>query len=176
MINIFLSGSGTGYFPSFPATAPYVTAVGATMGTNTVKGAVPPVGGTESGCMSNNDGEICVIFLFASSKRIRRVSVCWSLYPSDALCVITAEVVEQIKFLSYQFVSTSCCYFLAIASLRLALYIPSFRVSLYLCRRFFCRRGTDRCNHIRRWLLYLLPSGGNQTYIVHSHNHKWPSC
>lgn len=39
------SWSGTGYFPSWPATSPYVTAVGATMG--------PDVGKTEVACQSN---------------------------------------------------------------------------------------------------------------------------
>ena len=37
--------SGYGYFPSFPATSPYVTAVGGTMGPNT--------GGDEVVCMSD---------------------------------------------------------------------------------------------------------------------------
>eukprot|EP01035_Chromulina_nebulosa_P018785 gene18785-24552_t len=44
------SWSGYGYFPSFPATSPYVTAVGATMGPNT--------GDEEITCMSNYGGVI----------------------------------------------------------------------------------------------------------------------
>jgi subtilase family serine protease len=39
--------SGTGYFPSFPATSPYVTAVGATMGTDHL---VPDLGEVERAC------------------------------------------------------------------------------------------------------------------------------
>ena len=39
--------NGTGYFPQFPATSPYVTAVGATMG---VGGATPSVGDIEVSC------------------------------------------------------------------------------------------------------------------------------
>jgi len=37
--------SGNGYFPSFPASSPYVTSVGATMG--------PEKGSREVGCQSN---------------------------------------------------------------------------------------------------------------------------
>jgi len=44
------SWSGYGYFPSFPATSPYVTAVGGTMGPNS--------GGTEIACQSNNAGGV----------------------------------------------------------------------------------------------------------------------
>ena len=40
--------TGTGYFPSFPATCPYVTAVGATMGTGSL--GAPSVGGGEIAC------------------------------------------------------------------------------------------------------------------------------
>ncbi len=40
------SWTGQGYFPSFPATCPYVTAVGATMG----KGVIPIVGEPEVAC------------------------------------------------------------------------------------------------------------------------------
>jgi tripeptidyl-peptidase-1 len=43
------SWTGTGYFPSFPATCPYVTAVGATMGEAST---VPAVGTSEQVCMS----------------------------------------------------------------------------------------------------------------------------
>ena len=39
------SWSGVGYFPSFPASSPYVTAVGSTMG--------PEIGGREVGCEGN---------------------------------------------------------------------------------------------------------------------------
>ena len=42
--------TGSGYFPSFPATCPYVTALGATMGPNT--------GGPEIVCQSNLNGVI----------------------------------------------------------------------------------------------------------------------
>lgn len=41
--------TGTGYFPSFPATNPYVTAIGATMGTG---GYPPNVGSPEQVCQS----------------------------------------------------------------------------------------------------------------------------
>ena len=44
------SWTGTGYFPSFPATSPWVTAVGATMGPNT--------GGPEVACQSQLGGVI----------------------------------------------------------------------------------------------------------------------
>eukprot|EP01038_Epipyxis_sp_PR26KG_P010227 gene10227-13759_t len=44
------SWTGTGYFPSFPATSPYVTAVGATMG--------PTTGGPEIVCQSQLGGVI----------------------------------------------------------------------------------------------------------------------
>ena len=44
------SWSGKGYFPSFPATCPYVTAVGATMG--------PELGQTEIACQSQLGGII----------------------------------------------------------------------------------------------------------------------
>jgi subtilase family serine protease len=37
--------AGTGYFPSFPSTSPYVTAVGATM--------LPQIGSAEVGCQSD---------------------------------------------------------------------------------------------------------------------------
>jgi subtilase family serine protease len=47
--------TGTGYFPSWPATSPYVTAVGATMGTSSI---VPSVGQGERVCMSNQGGVI----------------------------------------------------------------------------------------------------------------------
>lgn len=49
------SWSGNGYFPSFPATCPYVTAVGATMGGSTV---VPSPGQSEIACQSNMGGVI----------------------------------------------------------------------------------------------------------------------
>ena len=39
--------TGYGYFPSFPATSPYVTAVGATMGSTNV---VPNAGESERAC------------------------------------------------------------------------------------------------------------------------------
>lgn len=41
--------SGAGYFPSFPATCPYVTAVGATMGDGQPS-IVPFIGGKEIAC------------------------------------------------------------------------------------------------------------------------------
>ena len=41
------SWKGTGYFPSYPATCPYVTAVGATMGVTNV---VPNIGEAEQAC------------------------------------------------------------------------------------------------------------------------------
>lgn len=41
--------TGTGYFPSFPATVPYVTAVGATMG-NGQPSIVPFINGQEIAC------------------------------------------------------------------------------------------------------------------------------
>jgi subtilase family serine protease len=41
--------TGTGYFPSFPASCPYVTSVGATMGAGST--AVPSVGQGERVCM-----------------------------------------------------------------------------------------------------------------------------
>lgn len=47
------SWTGTGYFPSFPATCPYVTAVGATMGPN---GNLPSEG-NEIAC------QVCCLFL-----------------------------------------------------------------------------------------------------------------
>jgi subtilase family serine protease len=43
------SWSGDGYFPSFPASCPYVTALGATMGAGS--SAVPSVGTGEKVCM-----------------------------------------------------------------------------------------------------------------------------
>ena len=43
--------TGTGYFPSFPATSPYVTAVGATMGIGSV---LPGLGEGEAAC------QVCV--------------------------------------------------------------------------------------------------------------------
>jgi tripeptidyl-peptidase-1 len=47
--------TGTGYFPSFPATSPYVTAVGATMG----RGGYPPaIGEPEIACQSQHGGVI----------------------------------------------------------------------------------------------------------------------
>jgi len=45
-----ISWSGKGYFPSFPATSPYVTAVGATMG--------PETGNSEIACQSQLGGVI----------------------------------------------------------------------------------------------------------------------
>ena len=47
--------SGSGYFPSFPATCPYVTAVGATMGSD---GSVPASTGDEIACQSQLGGVI----------------------------------------------------------------------------------------------------------------------
>ena len=51
--------SGRGYFPSFPATSPYVTAVGATMG--------PESGNPEVACQSQLGGVIttgmCLVYL-----------------------------------------------------------------------------------------------------------------
>lgn len=47
--------SGKGYFPSFPASSPYVTAVGATMGLN---GYAPAVGTAEVGCDGHAGGVI----------------------------------------------------------------------------------------------------------------------
>ena len=47
--------SGYGYWPSFPATCPYVTAVGATMGAKTV---VPSQAETEIACQSQQGGVI----------------------------------------------------------------------------------------------------------------------
>jgi len=44
------SWTGTGYWPSYPATSPYVTAVGATMG--------PETGGAEIACQSQKGGVI----------------------------------------------------------------------------------------------------------------------
>ena len=45
--------TGTGYFPSFPATCPYVTAVGATMGSGQPS-IVPFIGGQEIACQVSN--------------------------------------------------------------------------------------------------------------------------
>ena len=54
--------SGKGYFPSFPATCPWVTSVGATMGTpgpvNTGYSVVPAPGDKEIACQSNLGGVI----------------------------------------------------------------------------------------------------------------------
>jgi tripeptidyl-peptidase I len=47
--------SGTGYFPSFPASSPYVTAVGATMGPG---GYAPDVGSPSIACQSQLGGVI----------------------------------------------------------------------------------------------------------------------
>lgn len=49
------SWEGEGYFPSFPASCPYVTAIGATMGAN---GYPPAVGSTELTCQSQLGGVI----------------------------------------------------------------------------------------------------------------------
>jgi tripeptidyl-peptidase-1 len=47
--------TGTGYFPNFPATNPYITAVGATMGAS---GYPPAVGVAEIACQSQQGGII----------------------------------------------------------------------------------------------------------------------
>ncbi len=47
--------SGSGYFPNFPASCPYVTAVGATMGPG---GYAPDVGSPEQACQSSLGGQI----------------------------------------------------------------------------------------------------------------------
>ena len=52
------SWTGTGYFPSFPATCPYVTAVGATMGSG---GDAPANGEKEIACQVLC---ICMRFMF----------------------------------------------------------------------------------------------------------------
>lgn len=49
------SWTGQGYFPNFPASCPYVTALGATMGSG---GYPPAVGGTELACQSQLGGVI----------------------------------------------------------------------------------------------------------------------
>ena len=70
-----LKGSGTGYFPSFPATGPYVTAVGATMGS---KGYPPNVGQAEIGCESNINRK-CMVWMRLCACAYVRVCMCKSL-------------------------------------------------------------------------------------------------
>ena len=52
--------TGNGYFPDFPATDPYVTAVGATMGSSNV---VPNVGEAEIACQVSLFSYICISYI-----------------------------------------------------------------------------------------------------------------
>ena len=52
--------TGNGYFPDFPATDPYVTAVGATMGSTNV---VPNTGEAEQACQVSLFSYICISYI-----------------------------------------------------------------------------------------------------------------